>query len=117
MVEIMDKKRKSGLLKDSILGRLQTVIDPETGADVIRMHLVEDLLVTERGEVSYTFRPSSPLCPLAVSLVQQIKQTVSKVPGVNSQQITVTGYVASDELTSLINKENTNAYRHFHRDR
>jgi metal-sulfur cluster biosynthetic enzyme len=116
MAGIMDKKTKSDLLKDNILERLQTVIDPETGADVVRMSLVNDLTVTEKGEVSYTFQPSSPLCPLAVSLVQQIKQAVSKVPGVNSQQITVTGYIASDELTSLINKENTNAYRNFHRD-
>jgi metal-sulfur cluster biosynthetic enzyme len=112
----MDDKKKSEVLKDSILERLQTVIDPETGADVVRMRLIDDLTVTEKGEVSYTFRPSSPLCPLAVSLVQQIKQAVSKVPGVNSQQITVTGYIAADELTSLINKENINAYRDFYRN-
>lgn len=112
----MDDKKKSEMLKDSILEHLQTVIDPETSADVVRMRLIDDLAVTEKGEVSYTFQPSSPLCPLAVSLIQQIKQTVSKVPGVNSQQITVTGYIAADELTSLINKENTNANRNFHRD-
>lgn len=88
-----------------IVERLQTVIDPETGADVVRMRLIEDLHV-EQGTVTYTFRPSSPLCPIAVSLVQQIKQAVAYVPGVQSQQITVTGYVAAEELTNLINMEN-----------
>lgn len=88
-----------------IVERLQTVIDPETGADVVRMRLIEDLRV-EQGTVTYTFRPSSPLCPIAVSLVQQIKQAVAYVPGVQSQQITVTGYVAAEELTNLINMEN-----------
>ena len=102
----MDKNKQTENLKALIISRLQTVIDPETGADVMRMRLVEDLTVNLQGEVSYTFRPSSPLCPIAVYLVQQIKQAVSDVPGVRIQQITVTGYVAAEELTNLINKEN-----------
>lgn len=88
-----------------IVERLKEVIDPETGADVVRMRLVEDLRV-DGGEVTYTFRPSSPLCPIAVSLVQEIKGAVSDVKGVESQKITVTGYMAADELTKLINMEN-----------
>lgn len=102
----MDKNKPAEDLKTLIISRLQTVIDPETGADVMRMRLVEDLTVNLQGEVSYTFRPSSPLCPIAVYLVQQIKQAVSDVPDVRKQQITVTGYVAAEELTNLINKEN-----------
>ena len=90
----------------SILERLQKVIDPETGADVIRMRLIENLNVQANGIVSYTFRPSSPLCPIAVYLVKEIKEAVAEVPGVTNQEITVTGYLAADELTQLINKEN-----------
>lgn len=92
-------------LKLAILGRLQQVIDPETGADVVRMRLIENLTVHAEGQVSYTFRPSSPLCPIAVYLVKEIKKAVAEVPGVTNQQITVTDYVAADELTKLINKE------------
>jgi metal-sulfur cluster biosynthetic enzyme len=112
----MENNKKSDILKESIMERLQSVIDPETGADIVRMRLIDNIIITEKGDVSYTFQPSSPLCPLAVTLVQQIKQAVSTVPGVNSQHITVKGYIASDELTSLINKENTNAYRDFNRN-
>jgi metal-sulfur cluster biosynthetic enzyme len=90
-------------LRNEILERLETVIDPETGADVVRMRLVEDLRVDADGVVSYTFRPSSPLCPIAVFLVQQIKAAVDAVPGVTDQKIEVTGYVAAQELTQLIN--------------
>jgi len=92
-------------LKDAILTQLKTVIDPETGADVIRMRLVENLTVDLDGNVQYTFRPSSPLCPIAVFLIQQIKQAVAAVPGVVTQEIQVTGYVAAEELTKLINQE------------
>lgn len=91
----------------TITERWRSVIDPETGVDVVRMRLVEDLAVDSNGQVSYTFRPSSPFCPIAVYLVQQIKQVAAEVPGVASQKITVTDYVAAEELTILINKEFT----------
>ena len=93
-------------LELAILARLQKVIDPETGADVVRMRLIESLTVDAGGQISYTFRPSSPLCPIAVFLVKEIKTAIAEVPGVTNQSITVAGYVAADELTQLINKEN-----------
>ena len=69
----------------------------------MRMRLVENLSVDASGKVAYTFRPSSPLCPIAVFLVQQIKRAVAAVPGVTAQEIKVTEYVAAKELTKLIN--------------
>lgn len=102
----MKNKALSEDLKELIMARLRTVIDPETGADVVRMRLIEDLNVKSKGEVAYTFRPSSPLCPIAVFLVQQVKQAVAEVPGVCTQNITVKGFVSAEELTNLINQEN-----------
>ena len=92
-------------LKKLIIARLRLVIDPETRADVVRMRLIEELEVTNSGQVKYIFRPSSPVCPIAVSLAQQIKQAVAQVPGVDCQKITVEGYVAAKQLIMLINKE------------
>jgi metal-sulfur cluster biosynthetic enzyme len=91
-------------LRRAILSRLSLVIDPETGADVIRMRLIEDLRVGDRGAVSYTFRPSSPLCPIAIPLALSIRNAVAEVPGVSQQQIKVMGYIQADELTQLINQ-------------
>jgi len=91
-------------LRESILMRLVEVIDPETGVDVLRMRLVEDLNVDQvTGAVTYRFRPSSPLCPLAHSLALDIKRAVASVEGVTSQEIEVAGYVRSEELTEMIN--------------
>jgi metal-sulfur cluster biosynthetic enzyme len=91
-------------LRQAILQRLSSVIDPETGVDVVRMRLIEALEVDEAGDVRYTFRPSSPLCPIAVFLVMRIKSAVAEVPGVKQQTIQVTGYVQAEELTELINQ-------------
>jgi metal-sulfur cluster biosynthetic enzyme len=98
-------KLEETVLKESIISRLQTVIDPETGADVIRMQLVLNLTVDDGGVVSYTFRPSSPVCPIAVYLAKEIKKAVAEVPGVEKQNITVIDYVAAEQLTELINRE------------
>ena len=91
-------------LRQAILNRLSSVIDPETGVDVVRMRLVEALEVDDAGRVSYTFRPSSPFCPLAVSLAIAVKSAVAEVPGVKQQVVQVSGYVQADELTEMVNK-------------
>lgn len=90
------------VLRQKILSRLSAVVDPETGADVVRMRLVEDLTVDEKGTVRYTFRPSSPLCPIAVSLALAIRDAVAEVDGVTRQEITVVGYIRAEELNALL---------------
>jgi len=89
-------------LRTAILARLARVIDPETGVDVVRMRLIEDLTADETGRVSYTFRPSSPLCPIAIPLAIEIRRVVAATPGVTSQMMRVEGYVGSDELNALL---------------
>ena len=93
-------------LREQVLMRLVEVIDPETGVDVLRMRLVEDLTVDEvTGTVSYCFRPSSPLCPIAHSLAIDIKHAIAGVDGVTGQRIAIEGYVKAEELTELINRD------------
>jgi metal-sulfur cluster biosynthetic enzyme len=93
-------------LKHEVTEQLGQVIDPETGVDVMRMRLVEDLDVDgATGRVSYRFRPSSPLCPLAVHLVLDMRRAVATVPGVTDQEIEVVGYVGADELNALLREE------------
>lgn len=89
-------------LQAALLARLAQVMDPETGVDVVRMRLVDDLTVDEQGFVRYRFRPSSPFCPLAVPLVLAIHNAVAEVEGVSGQQAEVVGYVKADEITAML---------------
>ncbi|MFZ5880817.1 MAG: iron-sulfur cluster assembly protein [Chloroflexota bacterium] len=92
-------------LAEAILEKLKTVIDPETNTDVVRMRLVENLWVDVLGKVRYTFRPSSFVCPIAVTLALDIKAAVSQVPGVQSQEIAIADYMMAEELEKIINQE------------
>jgi metal-sulfur cluster biosynthetic enzyme len=89
-------------LREAVIEHLRSVIDPETGVDVIRMQLVQNLAVNESGKVTYTFRPSSPLCPIAVPLSLGIIQAISEVPGVTGQSIMVIDYVEADLLNDTL---------------
>lgn len=92
-------------LRNRIMDRMSQIIDPETGVNVIRMRLIEELKIRQDGFVSYKFRPSSPLCPLAVSLSVKIKKAVAEMEGVADQEITVVGYVGADDLNQLLREQ------------
>jgi metal-sulfur cluster biosynthetic enzyme len=89
-------------LHEAVLDKLSTVIDPETGVDVVRMRLIEDLTVDEKGYVSYKFRPSSPFCPIAVPLSLDIQHAVAEVEGVISQKVEVVDFALAEELTQWL---------------
>ena len=91
-------------LRQSILERLSKVIDPETGVDVVRMRLIEELTVDDAGVVKYIFRPSSPLCQIAIPLSIAIRETVDEVDGVTEQQVEIVGFALGEELLKWLNQ-------------
>lgn len=89
-------------LEQAVIEKLSEVIDPETGIDVMRMRLVQDMQIDQEGKISYVFRPSSPLCPIAVPLALGIIDAIKEVPGITGQQITVKDYVQSEQLNEIL---------------
>ena len=90
------------ILRQAVIHALKKVIDPETGTDVVRMRLVLDLQTHPDGTAQYTFRPSSPLCPIALTLIMSIIEAVKVVDGINDQKITVIDYTGADELNAIL---------------
>ena len=89
-------------LEKAVIEKLAKVLDPETGVDVVRMKLVMDLTIDENGKATYTFRPSSPLCPIAVPLAMMIIQAINEVEGITGQSITVVDYVEAEKLNEML---------------
>jgi metal-sulfur cluster biosynthetic enzyme len=85
---------------------LSHVIDPETGLSVVRMGLVYELDVDEgAGDVRVIFRPTSYFCPLAFKLALDIRDTIKKVPGVNSLRVEVADFARAKELNQLLSED------------
>ena len=89
-------------LEKAVIEKLAKVLDPETGVDVVRMQLVMDLTIDENGKATYIFRPSSPLCPIAVPLAMMIIQAIKEVEGISGQNITVIDYVEAEKLNEIL---------------
>jgi metal-sulfur cluster biosynthetic enzyme len=89
-------------LHKRVVNALEQVIDPETGADVIRMRLVLNLKIHDDGTAEYVFRPSSPLCPIALTLIMQIIEVIKSVEGIIDQKVTVVDYTGADELNAIL---------------
>ena len=88
-------------MEDQIKRALSEVIDPETGLNIMRMDLIHDLRVTEEGEVSLVFRPSSPVCPMAYSLANSIKKKIESLKDVKSIRIAVENFQNADDWSVL----------------
>jgi metal-sulfur cluster biosynthetic enzyme len=89
-------------LESAVLEKLTEVIDPETGVDVVKMRLIQDIQFDDTGKITYVFRPSSPLCPIAVPLALAIIDAIKEVPGISAQAITVKDYVQADQLNEIL---------------
>jgi metal-sulfur cluster biosynthetic enzyme len=89
-------------LKEKIEEALRGVIDPGTNLDIMRMKLVRDLCISQDGKVDLTFRPSSPVCPMAFKLAYDIKRAVQETQGVKEVEVKVSGYNRADELMEVL---------------
>ncbi len=80
-----------------VVEKLKTIMDPHTGVSMYDMKLISDIKV-KGGEVTLTFEPSSPYCPIGVQLAQAIKSGVESLEGVEKAKVTVKGHVMADKI-------------------
>lgn len=90
----------------TILKELERVVDPEIGVSIVHMNMIDKLEING-GEIKINFHLTSPYCPpmFALKIAHDIKQIVSKIDGVKSVQLNVSGHTMTDELNKTINQK------------
>lgn len=76
-------------LKDSIMGALELVIDPELGVDIVNLGLVYDLDLNEEGVLTVTMTLTAMGCPLAGVIVDQVKAAITDIPEVKETEVNI----------------------------
>ncbi|WML43356.1 metal-sulfur cluster assembly factor [Neobacillus sp. PS3-40] len=76
-------------LKENIMGALELVIDPELGVDIVNLGLVYDAELSDEGELVVTMTLTSMGCPLAGTIVDQVKRAVSDIPEVKGTEVNI----------------------------
>ncbi|MBO8177999.1 metal-sulfur cluster assembly factor [Aeribacillus pallidus] len=76
-------------LRDNIMGALEQVVDPELGIDIVNLGLVYDLEMDDDGKLTVTMTLTSMGCPLAGTIVDQVKAAVSDIPEVKDVDVNI----------------------------
>lgn len=76
-------------MKDSMLGALENVIDPELGVDIVNLGLVYDVDLTDEGLAIVNMTLTSMGCPLGPVIVDQVKTALSELPEVKDIEVNI----------------------------
>ncbi|MGM0634670.1 MAG: SUF system Fe-S cluster assembly protein [Bacteroidota bacterium] len=77
-------------LGDKIVRVLKTIYDPEIPVDIYELGLIYDVFVNEDNEVKIIMTLTSPNCPVAESLPQEVKEKVKTLEMVKDCEIEMT---------------------------
>ena len=67
--------------EDEIMEALREVIDPEIGLNVVELGLIRGLDLDEDGNAHLTMIMTTPFCPYAPQLIEQVRQVANNVTG------------------------------------
>ncbi|AUS85447.1 DNA methyltransferase [Lysinibacillus sp. YS11] len=76
-------------MKDSMLGALENVIDPELGIDIVNLGLVYDVDLDDEGVATVTMTLTSMGCPLGPVIVDQVNTALGELPEVKSTNVNI----------------------------
>lgn len=76
-------------LETTIIEVLKTIYDPEIPVDVYELGLIYEVNIAESGKVTIEMTLTSPNCPVAESLPQEIKDKVLEIEGVEESTVNV----------------------------
>jgi FeS assembly SUF system protein len=77
-------------LTERVVEALKTVRDPEIPVNLIDLGLIYELIVNRDGTVYVEMTLTTPACPVAGALPDQVKDTVAAVEGVTEARVKLT---------------------------
>lgn len=77
-------------LGDDIVRVIKTIYDPEIPVDIYELGLIYDVFVNEENDVRIIMTLTSPNCPVAESLPQEVKEKVKSIDMVNDVEVELT---------------------------
>ena len=86
MTEKIDPKK----LGDQVVKVLKTVYDPEIPVDIYELGLIYDVFLNESNDVKVLMTLTTPNCPVADSLPEEVKNKIKEIPQVNEVEIEMT---------------------------
>jgi len=84
-------KQRTEELTEEIIKVIKTIYDPEIPVDIYELGLIYDVYInTEDNAVKIIMTLTTPNCPVAESLPQEVKDRVGAIKGVDHVEIDLT---------------------------
>ncbi|MCO6481588.1 MAG: SUF system Fe-S cluster assembly protein [Flavobacteriales bacterium] len=77
-------------LEERVIMALKTVYDPEIPVDVYELGLIYNVQVNDDASVDITMTLTSPSCPVAESLPEEVRERVAQTSGVANAKVDLT---------------------------
>ncbi len=77
-------------LGETVVKVLKTIYDPEIPVDIYELGLIYDVFLNEDNDVKILMTLTTPNCPVAESLPQEVKDKVESIEGVKSADVEMT---------------------------
>ena len=74
-------------LQTSVVDALKSIYDPEIPVDIYELGLIYDVAISEDGDAVVTMTLTTPHCPVAESLPQEVELRVLGVPGIRDAEV------------------------------
>tara|TARA_B110000263_G_C15190523_1_gene455826 strand:+ start:441 stop:743 length:303 start_codon:yes stop_codon:yes gene_type:complete len=70
-------------LKKKVIDEIKKIFDPEIPVNIYELGLIYKIEVDDKNKVSVDMTLTSPNCPVAESLPNEVKENIMKVDGVS----------------------------------
>tara|TARA_B100001105_G_C22217286_1_gene368049 strand:- start:104 stop:427 length:324 start_codon:yes stop_codon:yes gene_type:complete len=86
----MEYEMDTAQLGEEIVKVLKGIYDPEIPVDIYELGLIYDVMVNTDNEVKILMTLTSPNCPVAESLPQEVQDKVKKIEGIKDVEVEIT---------------------------
>ena len=76
-------------MKDSIMGALENVIDPELGIDIINLGLVYNVDMDDDGLCTVEMTLTSMGCPMGPQIIDQVQTALGELPEIKETEVNI----------------------------
>lgn len=78
------------ILADAVIETLKTIFDPEIPVNIYEMGLIYEVRVDDDANAFVLMTLTSPNCPVAESLPEEVKEQVSAIDGIKEVTVELT---------------------------
>ncbi len=77
-------------LGEKVVKVIKTIYDPEIPVDIYELGLIYDVFVNENYDVKVLMTLTTPNCPVAESLPQEVEEKIKSIDKVNDAEVEIT---------------------------